>query len=534
MQQAMFLNTSNLCIKDGVFIYGGCNSDHHSKPRTYSQLLLIRVAPKSITALDRLREHCALGALLDAKERFDPPQCAPETREAIIKDIIDWVQDDEQSASILWLHGPAGAGKSAIAQTVARNCKNRGLLVASHFFSRSSSERSDGDRFIPTLTLQLLQAFPITNRYVKDVIDKDPEIFRSLRSKQMEELVIKPLNTRRLALLHFMTKWLFPSQNISGPQAYTSRLIVIDGLDECSNPEVQCDLLRMIALACSRIHLPLRFLIASRPEIHIQQAFGGVKRINLEDDPDANMAIRRYLLQEFEKIRRHNRFGANFYPSEDVIRRIVEKSSAQFIYASTVINYIRHPRGSPERRLEAILNISSSPVNDQPFAQLDDLYKHIFSSANGIDRGTVKRIFGIIFLASQPQHYYLEPSVAFLKSALALGTREIILFSDDFVSLIALSQDSTQRIRLFHISLFDFLRDPERSGEFTLDLSDAHEVLVATFSRLLNECKPLSEFLFFIHCVYTHLLKNKKRYPYHLSSFAFAFQRSKAVNQSAE
>ena len=453
--------------------------------------------------MDLLREHCALGSLFDAKERFDPPRCAPETREAIIRDIIDWVERDEGPSSILWLHGPAGAGKSAIAQTIAQNCKDNGLLLASHFFSRtsSSSERSDGDRVIPTLTLQLLQAFPAIKRHIKGVVRKDRGVFDKLRSIQMEELVVKPLHCRRLTRLQSMREWLFRFQKYFGePQTYKGRLVVIDALDECSDPEVQCDLLRIIASACHRLPLPLRFLVASRPEVHIERAFRGeafelarVKRINLGDDPDADMAIRRYLLQEFDKIRSNHRFGAGFHPAEDVITELVEKSSTQFIYPSTVIKYIQDPRGRPDRRLEVILGISLPRVRDLPFEQLDALYAHIFSSANDIHIGTIKCLFGILFLASQPQYEHLMPGLAFLESALELEGDEVVLLLDDFVSLVALPHDRVQPIRLFHASLFDFLRDPERSGEFCLDLSIAHEAVVMYFSKRLDKDNPHGE-----------------------------------------
>ena len=312
----------------------------------------------------------------------------------------------------------------------------------------------------------------------------------------MEELVIKPWHCRRFTRLHFIRRWLFQFRRYIGkPRAYNGRLIVIDGLDECSDPEVQCDLLHIIASACARIPLPLRFLIASRPEIHIEQAFGSeafgptpVKRINVGDDPDANSAIRRYLLREFENIHNNHRFGKDFHPTEDMTIKLVEKSSGQFIYPSTVIKYIQHPRGKPDKRLEVILGISSPRVNDRPFAQLDALYTHIFSSANdGMHNDTIKSIFGIIFLASQRQYYYLEPSPAFLASALALETHEITLLLDDFVSLVALPQHPAQHIRLFHASLLDFLRDQERSGAFALDLPVAHEAVATYFSRLLNE-----------------------------------------------
>ena len=313
----------------------------------------------------------------------------------------------------------------------------------------------------------------------------------------MEELVVKPLHCRRLARSHLMRESLFRFQKYFGEprrKDYKGRLVVIDALDECSDCEVQCDLLRIIASACDRLVLPFRFLIASRPEVHIERAFRGegferirVKRINLGDDPDADRAIRRYLLQEFEKIRRGHRFGAGFRPTEDVITELVEQSSTQFIYPSTVIKYIQDPRGRPDKRLDVILGISSPRVRDLPFEQLDALYAHIFSSANDVYKGTVKCLFGILFLASRPEYEHLTPSLAFLESALELEGDEVVLLLDDFVSLVAVPEDRVRPIRLFHASLFDFLRDPERSGGICLDLSIAHEAVVMYFSRCLNK-----------------------------------------------
>ncbi|KAF8961812.1 hypothetical protein BDZ97DRAFT_1663668, partial [Flammula alnicola] len=59
------------------------------------------------------------GAFHNSDERFDPPKCHPGTRVAVIKRIMDWVESLEISYPMLWLHGPAGAGKSAIAQMIA-------------------------------------------------------------------------------------------------------------------------------------------------------------------------------------------------------------------------------------------------------------------------------------------------------------------------------------------------------------------------------------------------------------------------------
>ena len=50
---------------------------------------------------------------------------------------MQWIRAIEEWEDVLWLYGSAGAGKSAIAQTIAEMCTELGLIVASLFFSRS-------------------------------------------------------------------------------------------------------------------------------------------------------------------------------------------------------------------------------------------------------------------------------------------------------------------------------------------------------------------------------------------------------------
>jgi len=49
------------------------------------------------------------------------------------------------------------------------------------------------------------------------------------------------------------------------------RFIVIDGLDECAEKEIQTHILRATSTATARLRRPFRILIACRPEIHIMQ-----------------------------------------------------------------------------------------------------------------------------------------------------------------------------------------------------------------------------------------------------------------------
>jgi hypothetical protein len=292
--------------------------------------------------LDLLRDYCALSALVDSSERFDPPRCAETTRRAIIQEITDWAnndQNDEMPAELFWLHGGAGAGKSALAQTLSEAFQLDGKLGASYFFSRTTLARSDGDKLIPTITLQLIDAFPELSAFVEDKLHQNAILFSKTRQILALELLFEPL--LRLSLQDDFMQ--------SHP-----RLIVIDGLDECADPDVQCDLLRIVAGLIRHLPYPLRFLITSRPESHIVRTFDHdpdlqsiqVVRYDLSTDCDAEEDIRKFLKQEFRKIRAVHPLRHHLPPdwASEHIDILVQRSSGHFIYASTVIRYIKSPR----------------------------------------------------------------------------------------------------------------------------------------------------------------------------------------------
>ena len=52
-----------------------------------------------------------------------------------------WIEEDDFSSSVFWMYGPAGAGKSAIAQTLAELIRASGRNGASFFFSRGKIGR---------------------------------------------------------------------------------------------------------------------------------------------------------------------------------------------------------------------------------------------------------------------------------------------------------------------------------------------------------------------------------------------------------
>src|SRR6188768_2286830 len=73
------------------------------------------------------------------------PRCHAGTRKVIIEIIMKWIEDQEPSEAVIWLHGLAGHGKSAILQSVAELCESMGgQPAASFFFSKRASDRNKG------------------------------------------------------------------------------------------------------------------------------------------------------------------------------------------------------------------------------------------------------------------------------------------------------------------------------------------------------------------------------------------------------
>ena len=89
---------------------------------------------KSVEGSDILHGAIATNAFHNSYERFDPPKCHPNTRIAVLEKIMKWIKwEEDLEAFIMWVYGPAGAGKSAIAQTIAEMCEEEMIILASFF-----------------------------------------------------------------------------------------------------------------------------------------------------------------------------------------------------------------------------------------------------------------------------------------------------------------------------------------------------------------------------------------------------------------
>lgn len=149
----------------------------------------------------------------------------------------------------------AGTGKLTILRTVASRLKEQQLLGASLFFKRSEEDRGTAKKLFPPLIEQLAISLPQMPPKVQKAIDDDPNISEKVLKEQFEKLLLDPL---------------LGIKQLEDP---TTRVVVIDALDEYDSEDDIGVILRLLPQVQKPTSVQLRILLTSRPELSIRLGF---------------------------------------------------------------------------------------------------------------------------------------------------------------------------------------------------------------------------------------------------------------------
>ncbi|KIK01532.1 hypothetical protein K443DRAFT_98399 [Laccaria amethystina LaAM-08-1] len=389
------------------------------------------------------------------------PRCDPETRLEVIAEIREWLDghDNDKRAVVCWLNGPAGYGKSALAQTIAESYAAEGRLLGSFFFLRGAGERSHISRLIPTLAHQISLTVPGAKLLIERALEDEPALLGSTVSlaHRLRRLVIEPihLNTSQLS---------YSSKNVS--RSVKKQIVVIDALDECDDKAEMAGFIDVLLSASSGgTHLPFRILLTSRVEEHIRKKFDSSKarflhRLELQNF-GARQDIKVHFQKEFDCIYDQNwRIMQRIpkpWPSAGVLTALLDKAGSSFAFATTLIQCVGGDL-VPHRALEKLL---ATGVNG-----LDSLYEQVLSSASW--SGDFCQILGTIMVLKD------NKSISFLSSLLSLQHEEVICGLLQVQSIIMIPGDDDEPVVFYHTSLRDFLTIQSRSKQYFIDPSLQH------------------------------------------------------------
>jgi len=397
-----------------------------------------------------------------------------------------WVTNDTcRTSSILWLYGPAGSGKTALAQSIAELCDAQGLLAASFFFSKESPERNHVKRLASTIAYQIALSLPDTRPYIEGAIRRDLSIFDRALKTQVQRLITNPI---RQSVATFQT------DTASSSSHSTAVLVIIDALDECDDAKVQRYILDIIdeEYRSEKGSLPVLFIITSRPDEPIRMRFGARHLsclslcMSLEDYVESRDDVQTYLQLKIKEIKDQHPFRAyipSSWPSDEMMKILLTKSSGQFVYAAMVIDYISSIYHRPTDRLDIILGLLKDDDGDPPFSELDALYSQILSSVFNLKKAL--RILGTILLTSTP----FSPEV--MESLLFLKPGDVPMYLGGLASLINFN-DPQRSIKVLHGSLSDFIFDESRSERFYISVGVAHADIAVCCLRHLQTPRELS------------------------------------------
>lgn len=401
------------------------------------------------------------------------PVCLPQTRSDLLSSAFSWAIKPSTDQNILWIHGPAGSGKSTVATTLANVARDLGHLGAFVFFNRHIAARNDPTTVIRTLAFQLGEFDCRLGAAISNVIESTPSIKQSPLRQQFHKLLVQPLSE--------IAVW---SQE--GPV-----IVIIDALDECGRVGERENLLDVLALESVKLPSTLRIIVVSRTEVDIQDALGTRKNIcSIPIDissPANDKDIHLYLYDRLQHIRSKNKY-LSFppgWPGHDAVNALASRAHGLFIWAFTACRYVESGQ-DPEERLAGLLRTDVC-LNTE--SAMDLIYSTALESAGKWEdpafAADFRNILGIVIVARNP---LVASTIDRLNKATSVSRSRPSLHTIQYFGCVFRGKTDEEPLRVIHPSFEDFITDRARCtrDDWFIDVSLYRQRLARQCIRFLR------------------------------------------------
>jgi len=215
-------------------------------------------------------------------------------------DICTWIEDS--SKLVFWLYGAAGLGKSTLMHELVNRLQSVGRLATFTFFTFGSGD--DAAQMIRMMSRELAAMHS----------DAIPNIAKAIRNCDGTHVSIREyLAAYIIDPIHLLY---YPHQLV----------IVIDALDEWSYYEVF-----LKELECLPKPSPVKFIITSRPNQSIEQAFSNLAIQQYPLAPVSQHVVEEYFQHHFDNI---NWRGKS--PEQHTVTNLAVLANGLLVWAATV------------------------------------------------------------------------------------------------------------------------------------------------------------------------------------------------------
>ncbi|CAE6501994.1 unnamed protein product [Rhizoctonia solani] len=379
--------------------------------------------------------------------------CTEGTRKQVLSTIDEWLLATD-TATVYWMNGMAGTGKTTIACTFSERLEHRERLAASFFCTRTSADCRNVTRIVPTIAYQLARYSIPFQSALCEVLGKEPDVGSKTAEKQFGYLLRDPL---------LKVKDAMPNNLV----------VVIDALDECEDRtgvEIFLDILFRYAK-----DVPLRFFVTSRPEPEIYQ--------HMMLDVKARQAMHLHDIEtslvqaDIELYLKEELLFVTPSPTSSQIKQLAERSGNLFIYAATLVRYIRFGKRftDPQQRLQSVLALT--PESTKKHAEIDTLYTAILESAleearmEEKEAEDVKLVLRTVLFAQEPI------SVETIAALSGIDDPQRVTFALQPLRSVLHQSEDTKLVSTLHASFPDFMLSRDRSKSFFCDIISHSQLL---------------------------------------------------------
>jgi hypothetical protein len=290
----------------------------------------------------------------------------------------------------------------------------------------------------------------------------------------------------------------------------------LDGLDKCgaqkaqengrfrerTGQDVQYEIVQLIIDLVSRYpSAPLTWVIVSRPEAYLQNVFyaHGIRQSFWEKDilidlDESCKDVETFFKSEFLRIR--GKYPdhiprASIWPSVEVFSAITKAALGLFIFAEVVIRFVDDPHvKNPIMQLKLVMlsvtKMSYPLEHRNSLAILDAIYTETISGVPNYAIQSAKNIIAWLAFFDNRNTNEETPDLALICILLGITKDVAITALHHLYSVLRLPRvgdiDSS-RPRFYHASFRDYLEEPSRSHQFSIERHESAEKLHKSLFR---------------------------------------------------